>query len=211
VKDLWEDQKVSISGKQLNEEDPAIPCGLVAKSFFNDTYQLFREHGNGTREEIIISQKNIAWNSDVETRFNNVVPRDGIGSWQDIQWHDMTDEHFIVWMRSAALPTFQKLWGRVDKGLQIADYYLVVHNNYRYEGEKSFVISTISSLGGKDTFLSTCYIVMAVFCSMVSLSFCSLEMQQKKQHHEKASILHEDMRKLSKAKEFLSSKLTGKK
>jgi cytochrome c biogenesis protein ResB len=87
----------------------------------------------------------------------------------------------------------------------------VVHNNYRYDGEKSFVISTISSLGGKDTFLSTCYIVMAVFCSMVSLSFCSLEMQQKKKNHEKVSILHEDMRKLNSAKDFLTNKLTNKK
>ena len=27
------------------------------------------------------------------------------------------DEHFIVWMRTAALPNFRKLWGRVDQDL----------------------------------------------------------------------------------------------
>lgn len=60
------------------------------------------------------------------------MPKNGVGSWQDIQWLDMTDEHFIVWMRSAALPTFLKLWGKIPGGLEIGDYYLRVHNNYRY-------------------------------------------------------------------------------
>ena len=27
------------------------------------------------------------------------------------------DEHFIVWMRTAALPNFRKLWGRIDQDL----------------------------------------------------------------------------------------------
>jgi hypothetical protein len=92
----------------------------------------------------------------------------------------MTDEHFIVWMRSAALPTFQKLWGRISNGLELGDYTLVVNNNYGYEGEKSFVLSTISTLGGKDVFLATCYIVMAVLCILISVSFCCMEMQYKR-------------------------------
>jgi hypothetical protein len=29
----------------------------------------------------------------------------------------MTDEHFIVWMRTAGLPNFRKLWGRIDNTL----------------------------------------------------------------------------------------------
>jgi hypothetical protein len=162
-------------GKWLKDYDPAIPCGLVAKSFFNDSYQLVRRYPNDTEEDIPISQKGIAWNSDVESRFRNVVPRSGMGSWRDIQWLDMEDEHFIVWMRSAALPTFNKLWGRISDGLDIGTYYLRVHNNYRYQGDKTIVFSTMGTLGGQDKFLAGCYIFLAAFCSVVSLAFCLCE------------------------------------
>ena len=30
---------------------------------------------------------------------------------------DMTDEHFIVWMRTAGLPNFRKLWGKIEEDL----------------------------------------------------------------------------------------------
>jgi hypothetical protein len=39
---LWKDQRVSVSGNILPDKDPAIPCGLVAKSYFNDTYRLYK-------------------------------------------------------------------------------------------------------------------------------------------------------------------------
>lgn len=42
VEHLWKDQRVSVNGKILADEEPAIPCGLVAKSFFNDTYKLYQ-------------------------------------------------------------------------------------------------------------------------------------------------------------------------
>lgn len=29
----------------------------------------------------------------------------------------MTDEHFVVWMRTAALPTFRNLYGRIEHDL----------------------------------------------------------------------------------------------
>jgi len=49
VSDLWENQRMSIetNSKKLNDDDPAIPCGLVAKSFFNDTFELWREKKDG--------------------------------------------------------------------------------------------------------------------------------------------------------------------
>ena len=45
----------------MEKTDPAIPCGLVAKSFFNDTFHLFQietdDKGVETQVEKIIKDK----------------------------------------------------------------------------------------------------------------------------------------------------------
>jgi hypothetical protein len=41
----------------------------------------------------------------------------------------MTDEHFIVWMRSAGLPHFRKLWGHIDY-LEAGKYVLCIKNEF---------------------------------------------------------------------------------
>jgi len=43
-------------------------------------------------------------------------------------------EHFIVWMRTAGLPNFRKLWGRVDDGLTAGEYSLSIINIYNVTG-----------------------------------------------------------------------------
>jgi len=46
VGDLWKYQKYSIADKEkktaLKDDEPAIPCGLVAKSFFDDSFELYK-------------------------------------------------------------------------------------------------------------------------------------------------------------------------
>lgn len=64
----------------LKADDPAIPCGLVAKSFFNDTYTLSSDR----LTDIPINQKNIAWESDREYKFFNTKAEQlpaGVTSW----------------------------------------------------------------------------------------------------------------------------------
>jgi hypothetical protein len=88
---------------------------------FNDTFELyfaktkedFKINGKPTFVSGI-SHKNIAWSSDVKYKFKNTDK-------MDKQWWDMTDEHFIVWMRTAGLPNFRKLWGSVPNTNTVGD------------------------------------------------------------------------------------------
>lgn len=59
--------KVSADGTtKLVESNPAIPCGLIAKSLFNDTYFLI----DSDDKNITITVDNIAWPSD-KNRYAN--------------------------------------------------------------------------------------------------------------------------------------------
>jgi hypothetical protein len=91
-------------------------------------------------------------------------------------------------MRTSGLPTFRKLWGVVDKGLEApADgkkYYVRVYNHFELvtnseRNEKKFVISTMNSLGGKNFFLAYCFIVMGLFCILISVIFCGAHMKKR--------------------------------
>lgn len=103
------------------------------------------------------------------------------GMKKKVQWLDMTDEHFIVWMRTAGLPNFRKLWGKVE-GDESADtptlaagtYYVDIMNKYKvsdFSGTKSFVLSTTNMLGGRNYFLAVCYIVVGALCIVFAVIF----------------------------------------
>ena len=72
----------------MPDSQEAVPCGLVAKSIFNDTFKLF-----GPKGEVNISSKGIAWKSDVQYKFRNlynkIPPSNPQKTWEDLQWHDM--------------------------------------------------------------------------------------------------------------------------
>lgn len=85
------------------------------------------------------------------------------------------NEHFIVWMRTAGLPRFRKLYGVIDKNLNKGDVLTFnVTANFdvrRFKGTKSLVISTTSWFGGKNNFLGYSYIVVGVLCMLLSALF----------------------------------------
>jgi hypothetical protein len=95
----------------------------------------------------------------------------------------MTDEHFIVWMRGAALPNFRKLWGKISEGMEPGNYILSIENEFvvsTFGGTKSFFLSTNNSLGGKNTFLAIAYIVAGVLCFMIAIGFCCAETKDRR-------------------------------
>lgn len=70
----------------LDPSAVAIPCGLVAKSLFNDTYQLNRNEDFSADGLVEFDFSDIAWKSDVDFKFKNLP-----GDWEKRQWTDMTD------------------------------------------------------------------------------------------------------------------------
>lgn len=73
-----------------NATAPANPCGLVARSYFTDTYALYKVESNGIRTPIVINETDIAWESDVKYKFRNAYENLPEGkTWQSVQWIDV--------------------------------------------------------------------------------------------------------------------------
>jgi hypothetical protein len=78
-------------------------------------------------------------------------------------------EHFIVWMRTAGLPNFRKLYGKITQDIEPGEYQVFIQNNYDvngFDGNKSFVLSTT-----KNYFLAVCYIVVGSLCLIFAMIF----------------------------------------
>jgi len=152
-----------------NSQDPQnfyLPCGLIAWSMFNDTFGLRNSGGSS----IPLKKEGIAWASDVKQKFNN-PPADAPGI-RVIK--DFEDEDFIVWMRTAGLPNFKKLYRIIDQDLSPGTYTVDIQNNFpveEFSGKKYVVLSTTTWIGGKNPFLGWAYIVVGIICFVQGIVF----------------------------------------
>jgi hypothetical protein len=87
----------------------------------------------------------------------------------------VTDEHFIVWMRTAALPQFRKLYGRIagpfKKGEQLS---FDVEANYEvnsFDGSKALLVSTIGEFGGKNKALGVTFVTVGALSLSMGIIF----------------------------------------
>jgi hypothetical protein len=83
--------------------------------------------------------------------------------------------HFIVWMRIAGLPTFRKLWGKINEPLKAGSRLRVHFSDHfpvkEFYGRKAFVLTTSSALGGRNDFLGYGYIAFGCCCLIFGAAF----------------------------------------
>ncbi|KAM7277090.1 hypothetical protein ACFE04_018956 [Oxalis oulophora] len=157
-------------------DDPIVPCGLIAWSLFNDTYEFSIKN-----KVLEVSKQNIAWKSDQRHKFgSNVYPQNfqsgsligGAKLNSSIPLSEQED--LIVWMRIAALPTFRKLYGTIDRDLQHGEEITVViennYNTYSFGGGKRLVLSTTTWIGGKNDFMGIAYLTIGALCLFLALA-----------------------------------------
>lgn len=159
VKNLHRDIFVNLSRTAV-----ANPCGLVAKSYFNDTFSLYEKDTNKT---VKIHENDIAFPRDKDDKFKNSSDVDG-KRWTDVKNGKKYLEHFIVWNSIAATKNFRKLWGRIN-GLDKGRYVMKINSLYDvddFDGEKHVVLSTLSALGGKMPYLG----ILCVFVGVTSIA-----------------------------------------
>lgn len=156
---------------------PIVPCGLIAWSLFNDTYGFAVKN-----KSISVNKKNIAWKSDKTHKFgSDVYPKNFqsgglIGGGKLNESIPLSEqEDLMVWMRTAAFPTFRKLYGKIETDLEAnANVTIVIMNNYNtysFGGKKKLVLSTASWIGGKNDFLGIAYLTVGGVCLFFAIGF----------------------------------------
>lgn len=180
------------------------PCGAIANSMFNDTFSLQLQTASSLIE-VPWTYKGVVWAVDKNHKFKN-PPGPNLKeafagttkppNWQKYVWEldDMNPDNngflntdFIVWMRTAALPNFRKLYRILNRtntvfasGLPKGEYRLRIINNYpvsAFGGRKYFIISTTSWAGGKNSFLGIMYMIVGCICLVFGVLFLVIHLK----------------------------------
>ncbi len=106
-----------------------------------------------------------------ETYPNLISPLEGV-----------MNEHFIVWMRTAMLPTFRKLYGVINSSFSKGDKIVInITANYEvdsFDGSKGLLLGTVGSYGGKNIFPGQLYLTVGSVCLGAGIVLLGKELKQ---------------------------------
>ena len=160
----------------FKKKDVANPCGLFARSFFNDSYELYKNINEDQLIKIDINEKEIS-NKYLREKF---FKRNK--NYKKTQWIDVENEHFINWMNVETFHNFRKLWGRIENDLDVGNYTFLIKNNYdisQYNAEK-FIVLSDSNIFGENNFFGYFLLAIASYCFIVILILWVLILSNKK-------------------------------
>ena len=162
----------SYKNETMSENGVLNPCGLIARSMFNDTFQV----KNSLGDIITIDEGLIA--SDVDRKVNFKNSKNS----EQVQWINKENEHFMIWMNMELFPNFLKKWGRIEQNIPEGEYTLNVTVNWgkkEWEVKKYFVLAKGNDFG-RDKFFG--YILIAgVAAEIIVIIVVSLSCLSKKQ------------------------------
>lgn len=165
---------------------PYAPCGAVANSMFNDTFELFY-HNSGRMYRVPLLRTGLTWYTDKNIKFRNPntdnLAQTLNGTTKPPYWrkpvyqldptnpfnNGFINDDFIVWMREAAFPNFKKLYGILNRGSELfhdglpaGNYSVSIDYNFPpqpFHGQKQVVLTTLTWFGGQNHFLPIAYLV----------------------------------------------------
>lgn len=97
-------------------------------------------------------------------------------------------------MRTSALPTFRKLYGRIEEDLDADDIISVNllnnYNTYSFSGSKKLVLSTSSWLGGHNDFLGIAYVSVGTSFIFIASVFMLFHVKNPRYNWKRGNDLH---------------------
>jgi hypothetical protein len=144
-------QSVQVSSTSVTCAAAGLPSGCSSYTSSNATY-LYYYPDDSTTQYLY------------ETYPEIISPIDGV-----------TNNHFKVWMRTAPLPNFRKLYGKIDSSFNSGDVlkFNVIANFEvdSFDGTKSLVISNLGEFGAKNPNLGIAYIVVGIISLVFAVLF----------------------------------------